>query len=44
MEELVGFIGNQEVVSEVIEGKRVMTQAQVRAAGEFFKVAPSLFV
>jgi HTH-type transcriptional regulator/antitoxin HigA len=43
-EDLVGVIGNQEVVTEVIAGKREMTQEQARAIGEFFKVAPSLFV
>lgn len=43
-EDLVGIIGSQEVVAEVIEGKREITQEQAKAIGKFFKVAPSLFV
>ncbi len=43
-EDLVGVIGTQEVVAEVIEGKREITQEQAKAIGKFFKVAPSLFV
>jgi len=43
-EDLVGVIGTQEVVTEVIEGKREITQEQAKAIAEFFKVAPSLFV
>lgn len=43
-EDLVGIIGTQEVVAEIIEGKREITQEQVKAIAEFFKVAPSLFV
>lgn len=43
-EDLVGVIGTQEVVAEVIEGKREITQEQAKAIADFFKVAPSLFV
>lgn len=42
-DDLVGVIGNQEVVAEIIEGRREMAQEQARAIGEFFKVSPSLF-
>jgi len=37
-EDLVGVIGSQGVVSEVINGKREISKAQARALGEFFKV------
>lgn len=43
-DDLVGVMGNQEVVAEIIEGRQEMTQEQAKAAGEFFKVAPSLFI
>lgn len=43
-DDLVDVIGAQEVVAEIIEGKREITQEQVKAIAEFFKIAPSLFV
>lgn len=43
-EDLVGIIGDEEVVAEVIKGKRVMTQEQAKTVGKMFKVDPSLFV
>ncbi len=43
-EDLVGIIGDEEVVVEVIQGKRVMTQEQAKTIGQMFKVDPSLFV
>lgn len=43
-EDLVGIIGSEEVVAEIIKGKREMKQEQAKAMGEFFKVEPSLFI
>jgi HTH-type transcriptional regulator/antitoxin HigA len=43
-EDLLGIIGAEEVVAEVIKGKREMTQEQAKAIGKFFKVEPSLFI
>lgn len=43
-EDLVKVIGAQEVVAEVLEGKREMTQEQAVAMGKIFKVEPSLFI
>ena len=43
-EDLVGVIGSEDIVAEIITGKREMTQEQAKAMGEFFKVEPSLFI
>jgi HTH-type transcriptional regulator/antitoxin HigA len=43
-EDLVGVIGSEEVVAEVIKGKREMTQEQAEAIGKLFNVEPSLFI
>lgn len=43
-EDLVGVIGDEEVVAEVIQGKRVITQEQAKTMGKTFKVDPSLFI
>ncbi|MEW6492100.1 MAG: transcriptional regulator [Cyanobacteriota bacterium] len=43
-EDLIGVIGSEEVVTEVIKGKREMTQEQAQTIGKFFKVEPSLFI
>jgi HTH-type transcriptional regulator/antitoxin HigA len=43
-EDLVGVIGSEEVIAEVIKGEREMTQEQAKAMGKFFKVEPSLFI
>ena len=43
-EDLLSVIGAEEVVAEVIKGKREMTQEQAKAIGKFFKVEPSLFI
>jgi HTH-type transcriptional regulator / antitoxin HigA len=42
--DLVGKLGSSEEVSQIIEGKRVITQAQARVLGDMFKVSPNLFV
>jgi HTH-type transcriptional regulator/antitoxin HigA len=43
-EDLIGVIGAEEVVAEVVKGKREMTQEQAQAIGKFFQVEPSLFI
>jgi HTH-type transcriptional regulator/antitoxin HigA len=43
-EDLVGAIGDEEIVAEVIQGKRVMTQEQAKTIGKMFKVDPTLFI
>ena len=40
----MGAIGHEEIVAEVIQGKRVMTQEQTKTVSKIFKVDPSLFV
>jgi HTH-type transcriptional regulator/antitoxin HigA len=42
--DLVGVIGSQDVVSEVVNGKRKISQAQAKILGEFFHVEPGLFI
>ncbi len=42
--DLVGIIGSEEVVAEIIKGKREMTQEQAKAMGDIFKVEPGLFI
>jgi HTH-type transcriptional regulator / antitoxin HigA len=43
-EDLVGVIGSRGVVSEVMNGKRGISNAQAKALGNFFSVEPSLFL
>jgi len=42
--DLVGIIGSRGVVSEVVNGKRSISNAQAKSLGSFFYVDPSLFV
>ncbi|MGI2908084.1 helix-turn-helix domain-containing protein [Tolypothrix sp. VBCCA 56010] len=42
--DLVVIIGSEEVVSEILNGKRAITKAQAKALGEFFHVSPELFI
>ncbi|MBD2559215.1 MULTISPECIES: helix-turn-helix domain-containing protein [Nostoc] len=42
--DLVGIIGSSGVVSEVVNGKRSISKMQAKALGDYFKVAPSLFI
>ena len=41
---LVSIFGSRGRVSEVVNGKRVISKAQAKAMGEFFKVSPELFI
>jgi HTH-type transcriptional regulator / antitoxin HigA len=42
--DLIGTLGAKGVVSEVVNGKRSISNAQAKALGEFFKVDPALFI
>jgi HTH-type transcriptional regulator / antitoxin HigA len=42
--DLVGIIGSSGIVSEVVNGKRLISKAQAKALGDYFKVLPSLFI
>jgi HTH-type transcriptional regulator / antitoxin HigA len=41
---LVGKIGSSEVVSEIVDGTRSITNAQAKILGDMWKVSPSLFI
>jgi HTH-type transcriptional regulator / antitoxin HigA len=41
--DLVGSIGSQEIVSEIVDGKRSIDPIQAKALGEYFQVSASLF-
>ncbi|MBE9006855.1 transcriptional regulator [Fortiea sp. LEGE XX443] len=42
--DLIGVIGSSSVVSEIINGKQEISQAQAKALGEFFHVDAELFL
>jgi HTH-type transcriptional regulator / antitoxin HigA len=42
--DLVGKIGSSEVVSEIINGQRSISNAQAKILGDMWKVSPSLFL
>lgn len=42
--DLVGVIGSNETVSEIVNGKREISKAEAKALGDFFKVDSDLFV
>lgn len=42
--DLVGVIGSISVVSEILNGKREISQTQAKALGEFFQVDADLFI
>ncbi|MGB3768666.1 MAG: transcriptional regulator [Phormidesmis sp.] len=42
--ELVGVLGSDHAVSEIINGERAIDRTQAKILGELFKVSPSLFV
>jgi HTH-type transcriptional regulator / antitoxin HigA len=42
--DLVSIFGSRGRVSEVVNGKRVISKTQAKALGEFFKVSPELFI
>lgn len=42
--DLVGKIGSKGVVSEIVKGKRSISEAQGKILGETFNVSPSVFI
>ncbi len=42
--DLVGIVGSSGVVSDIVTGKRAISQAQAKILAEWFKVSPSLFL
>jgi HTH-type transcriptional regulator / antitoxin HigA len=42
--DLVGKLGSRDEVSEIIAGKRAISQAQATVLGNMFKVSPNLFI
>ena len=42
--DLVGKLGSSDEISEIIEWKRVINQAQAKILGNMFKVSPNLFI
>jgi HTH-type transcriptional regulator/antitoxin HigA len=40
----VGVIGSSGVVSEVVNGKRMISKTQAKALGQYFNLSPSLFI
>jgi HTH-type transcriptional regulator / antitoxin HigA len=41
--DLVGKLGSSDEMSEIIAGKRAISQAQAKVLGDMFKVSPNLF-
>jgi HTH-type transcriptional regulator / antitoxin HigA len=42
--DLVGSLGSDEVVAEIVEGKRSIDPIQAKALGEYFQISASLFI
>lgn len=42
--DLVGIVGSSSVVSEVVNGRREISEAEAKALGKYFKISPSLFL
>lgn len=42
--DLVKIVGSSSVVSEIVNGKLVISKAQAKILGDLFKVSPSLFI
>jgi HTH-type transcriptional regulator / antitoxin HigA len=42
--DLVGSIGSEEIVAEIVDGKRSIDPIQAKALGEYFQVSASLFI
>jgi len=41
--DLVGIVGSEDVVSEIVNGKKSMSKLQAKVLGDFFHVSPTLF-
>ena len=42
--DLTGAIGSDEIVAEIVDGKRSIDRIQAKALGEYFQVSASLFI
>jgi HTH-type transcriptional regulator/antitoxin HigA len=42
--DLVGIIGSNSIVSEIVKGNRNISAAQAKLLGDYFNVLPSLFI
>lgn len=42
--DLVGVMGSEEVVAQVLEGDRALDQIQAEALGHYFQILPSVFL
>jgi HTH-type transcriptional regulator / antitoxin HigA len=42
--DLIGSLGSQEAVAEIVDGKRSIDPIQAKALGEYFQVSASLFI
>jgi HTH-type transcriptional regulator / antitoxin HigA len=42
--DLVGVIGSKGVVSEVVNGHRIISREQAKSLGKFFELSPGLFI
>ena len=41
--DLVGVIGSSDVISEIVNGDRLISKVQAKILGDYFKVSPTLF-
>ncbi|MEO0533179.1 MAG: transcriptional regulator [Cyanobacteria bacterium P01_A01_bin.123] len=41
--DLVGILGSSDVVSDIVDGKREVSETQAQILADFFKTSPSLF-
>ncbi|MGF1522155.1 MAG: type II toxin-antitoxin system HigA family antitoxin [Leptolyngbyaceae cyanobacterium] len=41
---LVSIMGSKDVISEIMDGERAISELQAKALGKFFNISPSLFV
>ncbi|MEM8638597.1 MAG: transcriptional regulator [Cyanobacteria bacterium P01_G01_bin.54] len=42
--DLVGVIGSEEMVTQVLRGEQSVDMAQAKALGDYFKILPSVFL
>ncbi len=42
--DLIGSIGSEEIVAEIVDGKRSIDPIQAKALGKYFQVSASLFL
>ncbi len=42
--DLVGLLGSNDLVTEILDGRKPITQSQAQILGDLFKVSPGLFI